>query len=113
LRVPDTQFRRNGRGNFLLNRAFAGRLPVPVLEGRAKGLQAADIGHRIRKELSTMRQNLDEFDAHSTVRAYLDLPLMRRCLDDVVARVDPETTGNARRILLRGLGVGRFLTRLA
>jgi hypothetical protein len=43
----------------------------------------------------------------------LDLPLMRRCLEDLVAKVDPDTTLRAGTIFLRGLGVGIFLRGLA
>jgi len=111
LRVPDDQFRRHGEVSSLLRRTFRGRLPKPVLEGRRRGLQAADLGHRIVRELPAMQQCLDALDAHPAVRELLNIALMRTCLKNLVAKVDPETTGNASKILLRGLGAGMFLCR--
>jgi asparagine synthase (glutamine-hydrolysing) len=113
LRVPDDQFRRHGEGSSLLRRTFRDRLPKSVLVGRRKGLQAADLGHRIVKELSAIEQCLDSLDAHPAAKELLNIALMRACLKNLVANVDPETTGNAGKILLRGLGAGMFLRRFA
>jgi len=113
LRVPDDQFRRHGQASALLRRTFRGRLPKPVLEGRRKGLQAADLGHRIVRELPAMQQCLDALDAHPAARELLNIALMRTCLKNIVAKVDPQTAGNASNILLRGLGAGMFLRRFA
>ena len=113
LRVPDDQFRRRGQSSWLMRRAFRGRLPEPVLNGQRKGLQAADLGHRILRELPAFRASLDSLDSLPEAKELLDMPLLHRCLDDLVAKVDPETTARAGSILLRGLGVGLFLRRLA
>jgi hypothetical protein len=82
------------------------------LAGRVKGLQAADLGHRILRELPDIREKLDDLDAHPVAREFLDLPLMRQSLEELVGKVDPRTTTNATSILLRGLGVGLFLLHL-
>jgi asparagine synthase (glutamine-hydrolysing) len=113
LRVPDHQFRRKGQRNWLMRRAFRNRLPEPVLNGRQKGLQAADVGHRILRELPAFRESLNSLDSLPEARDMLDMRLLHQCLDDLVAKVDPETTARAGAILLRGLGVGLFLRRLA
>jgi asparagine synthase (glutamine-hydrolysing) len=113
LRVPDDQFRRQGQGSWLFRRAFRNRLPEPVLQGRQKGLQAADVGHRVLLELPAFRECLNCLDSMPEAREILDLQLMRRCLEDLVAKVDPDTAARAGMILLRGLGVGLFLRRLA
>jgi asparagine synthase (glutamine-hydrolysing) len=113
LRVPDNQFRRDGRGSHLFRRAFRRRLPDRVLDGSRKGLQASDLGHRILRELPSFRHYLDTFDAHALVGEVLDLSLLRKCLSDLEMNIDPITTANARRILARGLGVGLFLRRFA
>jgi hypothetical protein len=60
-----------------------------------------------------MQQCLDALDAHPAARELLNIALMRTCLKNVVAKVDPETNANASRILLRGLGAGMFLRRFA
>ena len=113
LRVPDDQFRRQGQFSSLFRRTFRDRLPKTVLEGRRKGLQAADLGHRIVKELPAIQQCLDALDANPAARELLNIALMRTCLKNVVAKVDPETNANASSILLRGLGAGMFLQRFA
>ena len=113
LRVPDDQFHRRGQRSWLMKRAFESLLPYPVLERIRGGLQGADIGHRILRELPAFRECLFTLDALHEVQDILDMPLLHRCLDDLVAKVDPRTTGRASQILLRGLGVGIFLRRLA
>ena len=112
LRVPDDQFRREGQSSFLLKQAFRDRLPPTVLEGRLKGLQAADLGHRILRELPAVRNCLASLDSLPEARLCLDLPLLHRCLDELITCADPGTSTKAGTILLRGLGVGLFLLRL-
>jgi hypothetical protein len=113
LRVPDDQFYHEGQSSWLYRRAFRDRLPAPVLNGERKGLQAADLGHRILRELPAIRALLDSLDSLPEAQDFLDLPLLHRCLEDLVAKVDPTTTSRAGIILLRGLGVGLFLRHLA
>jgi len=88
-------------------------MPETVLNSRMKGMQAADAGHRIVRELPAFRECLASLNALPEAREILDLGLMQRCLDDLVVKVDPETTGRASGILLRGIGVGLFLQGLA
>ena len=102
-----------GRSSALIKRAFRNRLPDPVLQVERKGLQAADAGHRILRELPAFRECLTSLDSLPEANEILDMPLLHRCLDDLVAKVDPGTTARAGMILLRGLGVGLFLRRLA
>jgi asparagine synthase (glutamine-hydrolysing) len=113
LRVPDDQFRRQGQGCWLFRRAFRNRLPAPVLNGERKGLQSADVGHRILRELPAIRASLNSLDSLPEAQEMLDMPLLHRCLENLVAKIDPDTTARAGTILLRGLGVGLFLRRLA
>lgn len=113
LRVPDDQFYLGGQSSFLMRRAFRNRMPEPVLQVQRKGLQAADLGHRILREIMEFQDCLHALDAVPEAQAILDLPLMHRCLEDVVSKVDYDTTARAGMILVRGLGVGLFLRRLA
>ncbi len=113
LRVPDDQFYRKGERSFLFKRAFQGRLPQPVLNSRKNVIQAADSGHRVLQEIEQVRECLRSLDAMPEAQEILDLPLLHRCLEDLVAKVTPETTLRADAILYRGLSVGLFLQRLA
>ncbi len=112
-RVPDSQFRRHGQDSSLFRRSFRNRLPEQVLEGRVEGLQAADVGHRVLNELPAVRQCMDSLASLPAANEFLDMPLLNCCLQDLIRKVDPETTERAGTILLRGLGVGMFLLRLA
>jgi asparagine synthase (glutamine-hydrolysing) len=109
--VPDSQFRRQGRTSSLLRRSFCGRLPEPVLDGRRKGLQSADLGHRVLKQLPVVKQCLDTIDRSPAARDMLDVTRMRKCLEDLTIKVDPANSAAAGSILARGLGVGLFLDR--
>ncbi len=113
LRVPDDQFYRKGQSSHLFLRAFRDRMPETVLVGRMKGLQAADLGYRIQHELTAFRECLQSLESLPDAREILDLPLMNRCLEEIVEKVDPENTEMAASVLVRGLGVGLFLRRLA
>lgn len=88
-------------------------MPEPVLLGTPKGLQAADLGHRIVRELETFKECLHSMESVPEVREVLDLPLLNRCLEQLVIKVDPETSARARTTLATGVGMGLFLLRLA
>jgi asparagine synthase (glutamine-hydrolysing) len=113
LRVPDEQYYRRGQRSFLFKRAFEDRMPAQVVFAREKGMQSADLGHRIVRELSTFEGCLQSLESMPEAREMLDLPLLRQCLAEVVAKVDPETTQRAGSILVRGIGVGLILRRIA
>jgi asparagine synthase (glutamine-hydrolysing) len=113
LRVPDDEFYRGGETSVLFRRAFRNRLPEAVLEGKRKGLQGADVGHRINRELPAFEEMLRSFEPVPEAREALDLPRLHRCLAEVSQRVDPKTTQSAAWALCLGCGVGLFLRRLA
>lgn len=113
LRVPDEQFYRRGERNYLFKRAFRDRMPAQVVFARERGRQAADLGHRIVHELPIFEDCIQSLESVPEAREMLDLPLMRRCLAEVVAKVDADTHLNAAAILVRGIGVGLLLRRIA
>jgi hypothetical protein len=88
-------------------------LPEPVLAHKRKGLQAADVGHRIVHELPAFQECLRSLESVPYAQEALDLPLLNRCLARIAANVDPETTELAMTTFVRGVGVGLFLRRLA
>ena len=113
LRIPDDQFVLKGESSMLFKRAFRSRMPEAVVYGKRKGLQAADVGHRILRELSEFQDCLNSLDSLPEARAILDIPLLRRCLDDLVTKVDPRSNMRAAMILIRGMSAGLFLCRVA
>jgi asparagine synthase (glutamine-hydrolysing) len=112
LRVPDDQSYLHGQECYLFKRAFRNRMPDAVLYNRRKGLQAADVGHRILSEQARFRATLHSLEAVPEAKDFLDFALLYRCLEDLTVKVDPMTTLRAGAILLRGIGVGLFLHRL-
>lgn len=113
LRVPDDQFYRKGQTSYLIRRALKDRMPEQVLVQKQKGLQAADLGYRIAKELPAFQDRLRSFASVPYAQELLDLPLLDRCLASIAAKVNPESTYLAYTTLVRGMGVGIFLKRVA
>jgi asparagine synthase (glutamine-hydrolysing) len=113
LSVPDDQFYRRGEFSWLIKRAFHARMPHSVLYPKRKGLQAADLGHRILREKVAFEECLHSFETVPEARVVLDISLLRRCLRELEATVNFETTGHSQAILIRGINVGLLLQRMA
>jgi asparagine synthase (glutamine-hydrolysing) len=109
-RVPDRIFWAGGLQRGLIIKGLTGCLPAAVLHARRKGLQAADIGCRVLAERERIEAALDRLEAHYLANAWLDVPKMRRVLAALAHGVNPSNTAQTVSILLRGLGVGLFLT---
>ena len=110
-RLPDRVFWAQGRQRGLSRAGLADALPAAVRQPGPKGLQAADLGYRLRAESASIRAALERLEAHTLARQWLDIPKMRGVQAAIEHAVTPETSGRAAAILLRGLGVGWFLTR--
>ena len=110
LRTPDDQFRRLGESRWLIRQAMAGRMPDEVLLNQRKGLQAADIGHRVRKERDEIDVVMRRIEGSTHGRHCLDIAAMRDALTSVDREVSTVTTLQCNAILLRGVGVGLFLS---
>jgi len=111
LGVPDSCHYAGGLDRALLRRAFAGLLPDQVRLNRRRGLQAADLGRRVRDWAPEIEEALERLTGHTLAAAVLDLPKMRRVLQSMQTKATQENTSDAGTILLRGLGVGLFLLR--
>nr|WP_319565525.1 asparagine synthase-related protein [uncultured Rhodoferax sp.] len=110
-RVPDRIFWAGGIQRGLIRKAMPDCLPPQVLHSRHKGLQAADIGYRVLAERDAIESALRQLEHHPLANAWLDVPKMRAVLTALGHGVTPATTQQTVSILLRGLGVGLFLTR--
>ena len=111
LRVPDEQYLRKGQCRWLLRRAMKGRMPACVLDNPRKGLQSADLGHRVLRERTAILGALDRLEASEQVRHILDLRRMRDVMQSLEQGVTPANTATCGSILLRGLSVGLALLR--
>jgi asparagine synthase (glutamine-hydrolysing) len=109
LGLPDEQQRRGDQGRLLIRRAMAGLLPAEVLRAERFGLQAADLGQRMRADHEILDQLLGRIERAPAAQEYLDLPAMRRAWAELRDRPTATTNAGA---LLRGLDVGRLLLTL-
>ncbi|QVL50033.1 MAG: hypothetical protein KFB96_06060 [Thiocapsa sp.] len=110
-RVPPAIFWAHGTRRGLIRKGMADVLPASVLTARVRGRQAADIGYRVLADREAIGDALDRVERHALANAWLDVPKMRAVLVALEHGVTPHTSLQAGSILLRGLGVGLFLTR--
>lgn len=107
--VPVDQFARNGQTRWLVRRAMEGLLPPGVQWNTRRGLQAADLGHRLVATRDEVEAALQEVETSPAARSYLDIDRMRTVWNRLLHKVNAETTRQSNTILLRGLSVGLFL----
>jgi asparagine synthase (glutamine-hydrolysing) len=110
-RVPERIFWAHGARRGLIRKGMADVLPSFLLASRQRGRQAADIGYRVLADREAVVEALDRVERHALASAWLDVPKMRAVLPALEHGVTPHTSVQAKAILLRGLGVGLFLTR--
>jgi asparagine synthase (glutamine-hydrolysing) len=111
LAIPDDQYRLNGQDRALIRRAMQGLLPDEVRLNTRRGLQAADLGHRLLAELPQVQAVMVQLERSALARQVLDLPRMNRVLHALQKEVSAKTTQECGTILTRGMMVGMFLSR--
>ncbi len=111
LAIPDEQYRVDGQDRALIRRAMKGLLPDEVRLNTRRGLQAADLGHRVLADLPQMQAMLARLERSELARQVLDLPKMNRVLQSLQKEVNVKTTEECGTILTRGMMVGMFLLR--
>lgn len=93
----------------MARRALSDRIPAAVLANRRRGTQGADWFHTIRRDDAA--EILEEISANETVARLLDLPKIRRLIDDW-PKVDDGSFGLARIYSMRlpaALATGLFI----
>jgi len=114
LSIPDECFAPAGVKRQLYREAFRNDLPAELLEERRRGLQSSDFLEMFEEWIPEWRAELDRQDASPIVGKYLDLPRMRRLLDDwpkmiASSRAAADTAYNY--TFGGALALGRFLRR--
>ena len=113
LSVPIEQLVSDGRPRALARRALADRLPAELLGLPTRGYQAADWHEGLTADRATLAADLDRLAATPMAARLIDVESLRA----LAARwPDGDWTANRteddyRRRLLRGVAVGRFVTR--
>jgi asparagine synthase (glutamine-hydrolysing) len=113
LGVPIGQLTAGGRSRGLARLALADRLPASTLERRTRGYQAADWHVGLSADRERVTRDLAGLAALPAAAGLLDIDRLRtlaaRWPDGHWER--DEVRDPYRMVLLRGLAVGRFLTR--
>jgi len=99
---------QTGMDRMLMRTAMIGVLPDAVRLNRRRGLQAADIIPRLRRDRDAMEACLDELERGNAIH-YINLPRLRQVWEQVLTRDDWETHTAAKAVLLRGIMVGLFV----
>ncbi|MEE4173071.1 MAG: asparagine synthetase B family protein [Xanthomonadales bacterium] len=108
---PESVFVGQGQTRVVLRRALHGRLPPAILDNPRKGLQAADIVARVRREQDALAGALGEIEADPTAKALVDVGKLRHTLEQAMQDDSAETEARVRSELVRGLMVGRMICR--
>jgi asparagine synthase (glutamine-hydrolysing) len=82
LGVPTDQFLKHGQTRSLARRALADRLPAAVLDAPATGYQGADWHEGLSADRAGLAAELARLEACAPAARLLDLPRLRRLLDD-------------------------------
>lgn len=71
--VPDTQFRRDGRGRYLMRRLISGKVPDLVAKQQlGRGVQSADWHARLAPDLDRIRRDLETASSLESLRGVID-----------------------------------------
>jgi asparagine synthase (glutamine-hydrolysing) len=105
LSLPAEQYYRRGRSRSLIRRAMADRLPPETLAGtRRQTVDTVDRSERLSGARAAVHEELRLLDRNEAARAMLDLPRLWNLADHF-----DTPSGDSRRVLERGLMMGRFL----
>ncbi|MBL0210480.1 MAG: hypothetical protein IPQ13_06145 [Holophagaceae bacterium] len=111
LRLPDSQSRSRGQDRMLIRRAMAGRMPDRILQSRALGLQASDLGLRVLAERPGLLAALEDISNHPVASRCLVASRMSKILVDLAPDNAAAAYLDCGCVLLRGLNAGLFLSR--
>ena len=115
LRVPEPQYILNGVPRSLARRAFADRLPRPVLDEKRRGLQGADWHRQISGTGREIAAELDSFARCPTAKSVIDIDRLVEALNDWPNQdqADEDVIMLYRHAMLRGVAAGHFLRKVA
>ncbi|HTZ03455.1 MAG TPA: asparagine synthase-related protein [Xanthobacteraceae bacterium] len=82
LAVPEPLYRRNGVPRSFARAVLADRLPPEILRERRYGDQGGAWFRRLDRQRATIAADLERFEASSLCRQLLDLPRLKRLLDE-------------------------------
>jgi asparagine synthase (glutamine-hydrolysing) len=111
LTVPETMYRRDGVPRWFARQVFADRLPREILDERRLGVQGGAWFRRLDIRRQEIADEVERLEASPLARRMLDLPRLKRLVDDW-PKSDDEALSRRRDyrlVFYRGLQFGRFL----
>ena len=111
LALPPREFIRGGLPASVLRRAVGSRLPASLLNERLRGGQGVDWHEGVTGGRSTLSQVLSQMEGDPIVQRMLDLPSLRRLVDNWPAGGwhREEVRLPYRMLLLRAVSLGHFV----
>ena len=111
LSVPEEQYTTDGMERSLIRRAMKDYLPDKVrLNQSTRGIQGADVVHRMGPEWKSFINELHEVPNDSQMQALINVPLLKDALAKFGNEPKPELMFTDEfRLLTRGLILRRFL----
>lgn len=115
LSVPEEQFVQNGLGRALIRRATDGYLPDKVrLNQRIRGIQGADVVHRMAPSWKQFMDELQRVCADKEVSSFLNVTVLKDVISKVEKNPKPEYAVNLEfKFLMRSLVIYRFFKKFA
>lgn len=109
--VPEPMFRQQGVARSFARRVLADRLPPEILGERRSGMQDAQWFARLSQRRDQLGAEIERLEASPTARRLLDLPRLKRLVDDWPADAEAaeHRSRDYRLALSRGVHVGNFI----
>lgn len=107
--LPEDQYSNSSENRRLIRHAMADFLPEKVRYPTERGLQGADIIHRIRSSADEIFTTLTSLEQNNPACAMLDLVAMRNLTTRSLADISPELTLLSGTVVCSGLSLGLFL----
>ncbi len=115
LSLSEESYLRNGRCKDVFRRAFAGRIPLEILDNPQVGMQTADWKQILLKARPAIQAELAHQARGRTCAELIDLDSLRALADDLEGAVPDDWSSVQRHYLklVRGLSTGLFTRRAA
>lgn len=111
LAIPVEQYVLDGRSRSLARRVLADRLPDAVVNNFRVGRQNPEWFHRISLQRDSLMAEIEELERSSLASSLIDLPRLKRLLEDWPADAQAAETRrfDYESLLPRGIQMGRYL----
>ncbi len=107
--IPDEFFLSKEYDRNLIRKSMKDLMPDEVRLNKKIGRQGGDSHFLIEKEIIEIKKILANFEKNTLILKYLNVNRMKHVLEKVNENASSSTSNELNSILLRGIGLGRFL----